>query len=110
MGEPFLEVELDEEAEAGSQTNVKKQESVEKDQKIDISIKSDEKRIDIGENKFLATPAVRNLLKMHNLDPKKITGTGKSGRILKEDVLNYMNKPKGSEEKASIKEKKQEKK
>lgn len=35
-------------------------------------------------------PAVRKLIAEHNLDPAKITGTGKGGRITKEDVVKYM--------------------
>ncbi|KAJ4783373.1 Dihydrolipoamide acetyltransferase component of pyruvate dehydrogenase complex [Rhynchospora pubera] len=37
----------------------------------------------------LSTPSVRHLAKQHNLDINQIPGTGKDGRILKEDVLNY---------------------
>lgn len=33
------------------------------------------------------SPAVRKLLADHNLDPNNVPGTGKNGRILKEDVL-----------------------
>ena len=35
-------------------------------------------------------PAVRKLLDEHNLDASQVTGTGKGGRILKEDVLNHV--------------------
>jgi 2-oxoglutarate dehydrogenase E2 component (dihydrolipoamide succinyltransferase) len=35
-------------------------------------------------------PAVRRLIKEHNLDPSIIQGTGKEGRILKSDVLSYL--------------------
>lgn len=35
-------------------------------------------------------PAVRKLLDENNLSASKITGTGKGGRILKEDVLNHL--------------------
>jgi 2-oxoglutarate dehydrogenase E2 component (dihydrolipoamide succinyltransferase) len=38
------------------------------------------------------SPAVRKLLAENNLDPAKITGTGKSGRITKEDVDAYLKK------------------
>ncbi|EER23474.1 2-oxo acid dehydrogenases acyltransferase domain containing protein [Coccidioides posadasii C735 delta SOWgp] len=37
-----------------------------------------------------ATPAVRGLLKEHGLDITKITGTGKDGRVMKEDVFKYL--------------------
>ncbi len=38
-------------------------------------------------------PAVRKLLHENNLDATKVTGTGKGGRLLKEDVLNYLKNP-----------------
>lgn len=37
----------------------------------------------------LSTPAVRNLAKQHGIDIDKIIGTGKDGRVLREDVLKY---------------------
>lgn len=39
--------------------------------------------------RLLSTPAVRHLAKQHGLDINQICGTGKDGRVLKEDVLNY---------------------
>lgn len=36
------------------------------------------------------TPAVRRLVKELSLDPSEITGTGKDGRILKSDVMRYL--------------------
>lgn len=35
-------------------------------------------------------PAVRKLLADNNIDPSKVAGTGKGGRITKEDVVNYI--------------------
>jgi 2-oxoglutarate dehydrogenase E2 component (dihydrolipoamide succinyltransferase) len=35
-------------------------------------------------------PAVRRLVTDNNLDPERIEGTGRGGRITKEDVLNFM--------------------
>ncbi|CAG8460264.1 5161_t:CDS:2 [Ambispora gerdemannii] len=40
----------------------------------------------------LATPAVRRLARENAIDISKIQGTGKSGRVSKEDVLNYVTK------------------
>lgn len=37
----------------------------------------------------LSTPAVRNLAKQYSLDINDVPATGKGGRILKEDVINY---------------------
>jgi 2-oxoglutarate dehydrogenase E2 component (dihydrolipoamide succinyltransferase) len=36
------------------------------------------------------TPAVRRLIKELDLDPREITGTGKDGRILKSDVMAFL--------------------
>jgi 2-oxoisovalerate dehydrogenase E2 component (dihydrolipoyl transacylase) len=47
-----------------------------------------------GKHASLATPAVRGLLKEHNLNIEDIEGTGKDGRVLKEDVYNHLEGPK----------------
>lgn len=39
------------------------------------------------------SPAVRKLVAENNLDPARITGTGKGGRLTKEDVEAYLKKP-----------------
>jgi len=41
-------------------------------------------------SKVLTTPAVRRLAAEHKIQLKDLIGTGKDGRILKEDVLNYI--------------------
>lgn len=38
------------------------------------------------------SPSVRRLVEEHELDPAKINGTGKDGRLTKADVLEYMEK------------------
>lgn len=38
---------------------------------------------------FLSTPAVRNLAKQYAINLTDIHGSGKDGRVLKEDVINY---------------------
>ncbi|KAK6376016.1 hypothetical protein LTS17_007267 [Exophiala oligosperma] len=43
-----------------------------------------------GKHASLATPAVRGLLKEHGLAIEDITGTGKDGRVLKEDVYKHL--------------------
>ncbi|SEP85893.1 2-oxoglutarate dehydrogenase E2 component [Ectothiorhodospira magna] len=44
---------------------------------------------DEGDDPALS-PAVRRLVNEHGLDPAEIEGTGKGGRLLKEDVLKYL--------------------
>ncbi|KAF6841344.1 dihydrolipoamide branched chain transacylase e2 [Colletotrichum plurivorum] len=43
-----------------------------------------------GKHAALATPAVRHLSKTLNVDISEIDGTGKDGRVLKEDVQNFV--------------------
>lgn len=43
-----------------------------------------------GKSIHLATPAVRGLLKEHKLDITHIQGTGRDGRVMKEDVNAYL--------------------
>lgn len=51
-----------------------------------------------GKHASLATPAVRGMLKEHKLQIEDIEGTGRDGRVLKEDVLNHIKKPSPSSE------------
>ena len=47
------------------------------------------------------SPAVRNLLAEHGLDPSLIEGTGKNGAIKSVDVLKYLESAEGEGEEAS---------
>jgi 2-oxoisovalerate dehydrogenase E2 component (dihydrolipoyl transacylase) len=44
-------------------------------------------------SEILATPAVRRMAKEKNIDLRKVAGTGKHGRILKEDLINFEASP-----------------
>ena len=55
--------------------------------KLDQLLKSN--MISATPNKALATPAIRALAKSKNIDIEKITSKDPSGRIFKEDVLDY---------------------
>ncbi len=47
-----------------------------------------------GDNDAVAGPAARKILDENNLDASLVAGTGKGGRVTKEDVVNYLkNKP-----------------
>ena len=43
-----------------------------------------------GKHANLATPAVRGLLREHEIEIANVTGTGKDGRVLKEDVHDFL--------------------
>jgi 2-oxoglutarate dehydrogenase E2 component (dihydrolipoamide succinyltransferase) len=44
----------------------------------------------IADKSAIVAPSARNMIAQHELDVKKINGTGKGGRIMKEDVQRYM--------------------
>ncbi|RUS85142.1 hypothetical protein EGW08_007106 [Elysia chlorotica] len=54
------------------------------------------KNVGIGGVKTLATPAVRRLATENNLNLADIVGTGKDGRVLKEDILRLIECVSGS--------------
>ncbi|KAJ5096632.1 hypothetical protein N7456_007353, partial [Penicillium angulare] len=43
-----------------------------------------------AKNSQLIVPAVRGMLKQHNIHITDVTGTGKDGRVMKEDVQRYL--------------------
>jgi len=47
--------------------------------------------IDFSSSVAPISPAVRHALEWHNINPSQVSGTGKKGRILKGDVLSYIN-------------------
>ncbi|KAI5704528.1 hypothetical protein M8J75_006355 [Diaphorina citri] len=51
--------------------------------------------VNLNKNKWkiLATPSVRRMIKHYEIDTKELRGTGKQGRVLKEDIITYMNAP-----------------
>ncbi|EEA20355.1 hypothetical protein TMatcc_000341 [Talaromyces marneffei ATCC 18224] len=55
-----------------------------------VEVISEQKEMPQSKHASLATPAVRGMLKTHNLNILDIRGTGKDGRVLKEDVLRFV--------------------
>ncbi|KAF3928882.1 hypothetical protein ABW20_dc0109210 [Dactylellina cionopaga] len=55
-----------------------------------------------GRHRSLATPAVRRIIRERSLDITKITGTGKDGRVLKEDVERYVEEPAEADKSSAV--------
>lgn len=67
-----------------------------------ISMRSEDSKMNKdGTGGGLSTPAVRNLAKQYGVSISEIQGSGKDGRVLKEDVLKYVGQ-KGIVKDASI--------
>ena len=45
----------------------------------------------------MATPAVRRLAMEHSVQLSEVEGSGKDGRVLKEDILRHVDRMKGGE-------------
>lgn len=44
----------------------------------------------VTKKKLIATPAVRRIIRQNNIDLALVTGTGRDGRVLKDDILNFL--------------------
>ena len=98
VGQVLLEIEVDETAETLTVKTTTT--SVEPEPKKTAETSKPTQTIETTQSssrssETLATPAVRALAKEHKIDLKQVQGSGKSGRIMKEDILNFMNQPKG---------------
>ena len=51
--------------------------------------------------KALSTPAVRHLAKKENIDINQVPGSGKNGRVTKEDILNFIKSGHGTASQAA---------
>lgn len=84
VGSPLCEIETEDDQ---SQDDIIKDDSSLKAIEQPISTLEDD--IDFR-NKVLATPAVRRIAKENNIKLNDVRGTGKGGRVLKEDVISYL--------------------
>lgn len=80
--------DIDEGAEASETKGDSKEKETEESDKDDE--KSEQTEAETSDNNKTTGPAVRRLLAEHNLSANQIEGTGKDGRITKEDVQNYL--------------------
>lgn len=82
--------------EKGEQVKIEAQAAEEDELQLNSSVHADMNGEKLSDRSFLATPAVRSLLKEHNIDISKLNGSGTDGRILTEDVQAYLENRKES--------------
>ncbi|XP_066299021.1 lipoamide acyltransferase component of branched-chain alpha-keto acid dehydrogenase complex, mitochondrial-like [Branchiostoma lanceolatum] len=85
VGNPLVDIETAGEGDDSAQSEVTSDTSSSDED-------SDQKHMhqQVKGQKVMATPAVRRLAMENKLDLSEVLGTGKDGRILKEDVLNFL--------------------
>ena len=87
VGSPLMDIAAEGAADAGDEKPVEKAEAKREKKSVE---KVEAKTFETAEGVTFATPAVRRVAKENNVDLKLVKGTGKGGRITKEDVLNYV--------------------
>jgi 2-oxoisovalerate dehydrogenase E2 component (dihydrolipoyl transacylase) len=91
VGNPIVDIEIDSSSEPESSViNSEVSPPSPPAQVQSINITEPEPLISVEKTFTLATPAVRRIAREHNIDIGNIKGTGKNGRITKEDILNYV--------------------
>ncbi|KAL0267913.1 UNVERIFIED_CONTAM: hypothetical protein PYX00_010050 [Menopon gallinae] len=100
VGEPLIDIEIEDDSAVGEEAgkeSPKSSEPAPAEKAPAAAVASEPAKEDQhGElTKALATPAVRRMAMENNIDLKKVKGTGKGGRVLKEDVILYVESLKG---------------
>ena len=84
-----IESDVDQESDAALQTVETASDTMEKkgrqEQAIQVAVPTAQTN-----EKVLTTPAVRKMAREHSLDLASIAGSGKQGRVLKEDILQHL--------------------
>lgn len=91
-GEVVLSAELIAEFEQGAQSIVDDESSSDDVSEPSNEPKTDSTKLNVNQSKTNG-PAVKKLLKEHDLDESSIDGSGKDGRITKADIVNHLDEP-----------------
>ncbi|MCJ0931350.1 2-oxo acid dehydrogenase subunit E2 [Virgibacillus halodenitrificans] len=83
------EEEQKESEEQTSEDNKKEEEKEEKEEKS-TSPKTEKSKTSSSDERVIAMPSVRKYARDHEIDIHEVTGSGKNGRVLKEDIDKYL--------------------
>ncbi|XP_016139223.1 lipoamide acyltransferase component of branched-chain alpha-keto acid dehydrogenase complex, mitochondrial-like [Sinocyclocheilus grahami] len=86
VGSPLVDIETDKALEGAPEEDVVET----------PAISHEQSHQEIKGQKTQATPAVRRLAMENNIKLSEVVGTGKDGRILKEDIINFLAKQTGA--------------
>jgi len=93
--------------EEGAAKKEEKHEEKEKAEKKEKEEKKDEAEVEEPEESLggdkVTSPAVRRLLSEHNIKAEEVEGSGKSGRITKDDVMAYISTKEKKKEEPAVK-------
>ena len=84
---PLFAIEVEEDVEAAVESVVEPQRLIKEPRLTEIE---QTQQTAPSNSKALTTPAVRKMAREHQLDLGTVPGTGKQGRVLKEDVLSFL--------------------
>ncbi|XP_060729848.1 lipoamide acyltransferase component of branched-chain alpha-keto acid dehydrogenase complex, mitochondrial-like [Tachysurus vachellii] len=86
VGSPLVDIETDAPRDGGHEEDIVET----------LAVSHEHPHQEIKGHKTLATPTVRRLAMENNVKLSEVVGTGKDGRILKEDILNFLAKQTGA--------------
>lgn len=87
---PLFQMDLGGDASASNESTEGKPETVEASVATEAAPTAETSTPVAQQGKALATPAVRRIAREENIDIAEVPGTGPSGRVLKEDMLRYV--------------------
>ncbi|VDM44361.1 unnamed protein product [Toxocara canis] len=90
IGSTLIDIEVEEGAAAGAAAPEAKAEDRSAAEVHEEETASSSAETTHATGKALATPAVRRIAIEHNVDLSKVHGSGKDGRVLKEDILRFV--------------------
>ncbi|XP_055913093.1 lipoamide acyltransferase component of branched-chain alpha-keto acid dehydrogenase complex, mitochondrial [Eupeodes corollae] len=87
VGKPLVDFEIEDEE--GETSDSSSSTSSENEENVKENVLKDQTD-NVGRTTTLATPAVRRISREYKVDLTKVSGTGRDGRVLKGDVMEYL--------------------